>query len=296
MKRQNQPQIKIRCTQINAHTRAFFSQLTTRNSQLSVPHLRPSDFHLWLILFLSLAISLAAAPSTQPSLSSTSTIDEILDALDARGKTLEDFSAKVQLTDTDPDSGESTINTGTVLLQRLGPDDARIRIGFTRQQVGNKIFTVNHVYTLDKGTLDERDYIKQTETARQVFKPGEKVDLFKLGEGPFPLPIGQKKEDVHQSFDVQKIPADPTDPPNTVHLKLTPKDHTPLAKNFKTIDVWVDTTTVMPRRIQTEDITQSSQRTTDLTDVKINTGAADKDFSQPPVSAKWDVVEEPGGQ
>ena len=253
--------------------------------------------HLRLILLALLPVAcLAAAPSTQPTLSSKSTIDEVLDALDARGKDLEDFSAKVQLTDTDPDSGESTINTGTVLLQRLGPGDARIRIAFSQQQVGNKIFTVNHVYTLDKGTLDERDYIKQTETTRQVFKPGEKVDLFRLGEGPFPLPIGQKKEDVHQSFDVQKIPADPTDPPNTVHLKLTPKDHTPLAKNFKTIDVWVDTVTIMPRRIQTEDITQSSQRTTDLTDLKINTGATDKDFTQPPVSAKWDVVVEPYGQ
>src|SRR5271163_424236 len=134
MKRQNQPQIKIRCTQINARPRAFFSQLTTRNSQLSTPHLRPSDFHLWPIFFsLSLATCIAAAPSTQSTLSPKSTVNEILDALDARGKNLQDFSAKVQLTDTDPDSGDSTINTGTVLLQRLGPDDARIRVAFSQQ-------------------------------------------------------------------------------------------------------------------------------------------------------------------
>jgi hypothetical protein len=35
-----------------------------------------------------------------------------------------------------------------------------------------------------------------------VLRPGEKVNLLKLGEGPFPLPIGQKRDDVKRQFDV----------------------------------------------------------------------------------------------
>ena len=33
-----------------------------------------------------------------------------------------------------------------------------------------------------------------------MLKPGEKLNLLKLGEGPFPLPIGQKKEDVYANL------------------------------------------------------------------------------------------------
>jgi outer membrane lipoprotein-sorting protein len=250
----------------------------------------------WILLAFIAASCSLSLPSTRASLTTKSSVDEILDALDARGNNLQDFSAKVKLSDTDESSGDSTINTGTVVLQRVGEDDARIRVAFDKRQVGNAIKDVNHVYTLDKGVLDERDYPKKTETQMRVLKSGQKLDLFKLGEGPFPLPIGQKKDDVLKSFDVVKVDPAADDPPNTVHLKLTPKDGTPLARKFKTIDVWVDTNGAMPRRIQTEDLNQTTTRTTDLTDVKINGGAGDKDFSQPPVPKDWDVVVEPYGQ
>jgi outer membrane lipoprotein-sorting protein len=281
MENQNKflPQMKHRCTQI---TQNFF-------------HLRSSDFYLWLILFLFFFSTILTSVA-RAGVTTKSSVDEILDALDARGKNLQDFSAKVKLSDTDETSGDSTINTGAVIFQRVGDDDARIRVAFDKRQIGNAIKDVNHVYTLDKGVLDERDYIKRTETQMRILKPGQKLDLFKLGEGPFPLPIGQKKDDVLKSFDVVKVDPAAGDPPNTVHLRLTPKDGTPLARKFKVIDVLVDTGGAMPRRIQTEDLNQTTTRTTDLTDVKINGGAGDKDFSQQPVPKDWDVVVEPYGQ
>jgi len=266
-------------------------------------YLCPSDLYLWPIFFLFLSLpvgcaaSVASGPSTQSaSLSPKSSVDQILDALDARGENLQDFSAKVILTDTDDSSGDSTVNTGSVVLQRKGPDDARIRVAFTKRQVGDKIFHADHQYTLDNGILDDRDYLKKHENRTQVLKPGQKLDLFKLGEGPFPLPLGQKKEDVLKLFDVAKIDPAKDDPPGTVHVRLTPKDGTQFASRFKTIDVWVDTVTAMPRRIQTDDINQTTTRTTDLSDVKINAGATDKDFAQPPVPPDWDVVEGPYAQ
>ncbi|HEX4053201.1 MAG TPA: hypothetical protein VHX86_02955 [Tepidisphaeraceae bacterium] len=222
-----------------------------------------------------------------------STADEILDALDARGKNLQDFSASVTLTDSDNSTGDSTINTGTVLLQRKGEDDARIRVAFTKKQLGDKIFKVDHQYTLDNGLLIERDYQAKHETRQQVLKPGQKLDLFKLGQGPFPLPLGQKREDVLKLFDVQKIDPASDDPPATVHLQLTPKAGTQFAGQFKTIDIWVDTASAMPRRIQTVDVTGTTTKTTDLTDVRINIGLSDKDFTQPPLPEGWDTVEGP---
>jgi outer membrane lipoprotein-sorting protein len=258
-------------------------------------YLCASDFYLWLIVLVFLSI--AAGPTTRPdSLSTNSSVDEILDALDARGKSLRDFSADVKLTDSDNTTGDSTINTGVVLLQRKGEDDARIRVTFTRKQLGDKIFDVDHQYTLENGLLTERDYQAKQEIVRQVLKPGQKLDLFKLGQGPFPLPLGQKKEDVLEQFDVRKIAPAGDDPPDTVHLQLTPKADTQFAGQFKTIDVWVDLATDMPSRIQTLDVNQTTTRTTDLSDVKINVGMGDKDFAQPVLPDGWDSIREPYGQ
>jgi outer membrane lipoprotein-sorting protein len=236
-------------------------------------------------------------PSTQPQgLTAKSSINEILDALDRRGKSLKDFSASVVLTDTDIGSGDFTSNTGTVVFQRKGADDARIRVSFSKQQRGGKIFDVDHRYTLDNGILDDREYTKKHETVTKVLKPGEKLDLFTLGKGPFPLPLGQKKEDVLKIFDVAKIDPAADDPPQTVHLQLTPKAGTDFTNKFKTIDLWVDIATAMPRRIQTIDLNQTTTRTTDLTDVKINVGIGDKDFIQPDMPPNSDVVEGPYAQ
>jgi len=254
---------------------------------------------LALILQLTACTALATSPTpaTQAAgLSPQSTVDEVLDALDARGRNLQDFSAAVKLTDSDNSTGDSTINLGNVILQRKGPDDARIRVAFTQKQLGNKIFKVDHQYTLDNGLLVERDYQSKHQTSQQILKPGQKLDLFKLGQGPFPLPLGQKKEDVLQLFQVQKIAPDKDDPPATVHLQLTPKPGTQFARQFKTIDVWVDTASNMPRRIQTVDVNEVTTRTTDLTDVKINSGATDEDFANPPLPDGWDIVEGPYGQ
>jgi hypothetical protein len=273
------PQMKIRWTQIRRRI-----------------HPCPSDFHLWQIFFL-LCATVASGQSTQPVvLSPKSSVDQILDALDARGENLRDFSARVRLTDTDDSSGDCTVNTGTVVLQRKGPGDARIRVAFNQRQLGDKTFPADHQYTLDNGILDDRDYLKKHENRTQVLKPGQKLDLFKLGEGPFPLPLGQKGEDVLKLFDVAKIDSAKDDPAGAVHVRLTPKEGSQYASRFKTIDVWVDTATAMPRRIQTDDINQTTTRTTDLSDVKINAGASDKDFAQPPVPPDWDVVEGPYAQ
>jgi outer membrane lipoprotein-sorting protein len=255
-------------------------------------------FVLWAVLVSGFAFSTGCvAQTTAPAgLTVKSSVNEILDALDARGKNLKNFSATAVLTDTDMSTGDSTINTGKALLQRKGQDDARVRIHFTTQQLGNMIFKVDHDYMLDNGVLDERDYLKKHETINQVLKPGTKLDLFKLGEGPFPLPLGQKRENVLANFQVEKMAADPSDPAGTVHLRLTPKEGSQFVGKFKTIDIWVDVASAMPRRIQTIDINQTTTRTTDLTNVKINGDVGDKDFVQEPMPKDSDVVEGPLAQ
>jgi hypothetical protein len=258
------------------------------------------------ILCSARGIALADSPSaSQPQdvaaqqaaqMPADATVDQVLDAMDARGRNLTDFSARVKLTNSDATTGDSVVNDGTVQFQKKPDGDVRIRVAFDKQQNGDEIEDVDHSYVLDGGWLIERDAKAKKEIRRQVKKPGEKIDPFKLGEGPFPLPIGQKKGDVKKLFTVTLVPPAKDDPANTTHLLLVPIAGTDYDGKFKTIDLWVDRTSAMPVRIKTIDSTETTVKQTDLSDVKTNSGINDDVFKIGPLPEGWDQLIEPYGQ
>jgi outer membrane lipoprotein-sorting protein len=232
------------------------------------------------------------APAATQPLSQDSSVDQILDALDNLGQKFKDFTADVRSTDTDGVTGDSTTNIGNVLFQRTAAHDARVRVHFTQKDNGGpNLLPEDHTYTLDQGVAVERDYKLKKQITTQILKPGEHMDLMKLG-GPFPLPIGQKKEDVQAIFDVTKIPAAKDDPPGTIHLQLKPKPDSQYSKQYQSVDIFVDLKTAMPRRIDTLDHNGTTQKSTELKNVKIDVGLGDQDFSEPKLPPGWvDVIE-----
>jgi outer membrane lipoprotein-sorting protein len=226
------------------------------------------------------------APAGDVVLSADSSVDQILDALDARGDSLQDFTADVTLSDVDAATGGDTTRSGKIWMQRVSPDDARLRVLFGKP---DKI-----EYALDKGWLLDRDYTRRLEVRRQVLKPGEKMDLLKLGEGPFPLPLGQDKADVHKMFEVKKFPQKAEDPKGTIHVQLIPKPGTQFESKFASIDVWADPQSKFPVKIETVDPNGTTIRTTELKSIKVNTGLSGPDFTLPKVDEKtWEIREKP---
>ena len=232
--------------------------------------------------------------STASKLSVDSSVEQILEALERRGVGLRDFTADVTLEEQDATEGRKTIRKGTAVYQKKEDGGARMRVVFNSVQRGKKIVDQKLEYLLDNGWLVDRDYERKVETKRQVMRPGEKIDLLKLGEGPFPLPVGQPPAKVLEMFDVKKVPpaADAKDPADTVHILLTPRPDTRFAKKFKTIDVWVDVKTAMPRQIRTLSADEQQERTTDLDMKGINAGLKDADFTLDPVGEGWDMSTE----
>jgi len=220
------------------------------------------------------------------------TLDQVLDALKVRGDTLTSFKADVKLTTVDQATGDSSGESGTVIFQRLGDGDGRIRVDLTQSTRGDRTFEIGKHFTLQKGLLIDRDDQKKSEDHKQVTRPDQKINLLKLGEGPFPLPIGQDKRDVYKDFDVSKAAPAKDDPPGTVHLTLKPKDQTELARHFAQIDVWVDLKSGMPIRIVTLDAAGERTQTTDLANVRLDVDLKDSDFALPKVD-NYDVTEEP---
>lgn len=249
---------------------------------------------LWMLGLILSAHGVLAAPEVK-ALPENASIDTVLDALDQRGKSMKEFTADVQLTTEDTAIGDSNTRKGKVFFQKVGDQgDARLNVVLDSQikKNGSGFMEVPSKlqYLLKNGWLYDLDFTKKIRNERQVSKPGDKVNLLKLGEGPFPLPIGQSKEDVHKSFDVTMTPPAKGDPDNTTHLQLKPREGTPLAKRFSKIDVWVDRATNMPGRIDTLDAAGSEQRSTQLTNIVVNPkgGLKNDDFALPNTTG-WNV-------
>jgi outer membrane lipoprotein-sorting protein len=245
----------------------------------------------------------AQAPLTNPTGTSTAgpaaatdpEVDRTLDALDARGRNLNQFVADVTLTETDESTQLESQRTGRVWYHKRQGND-RIRVTFDQKLEGRFKKPEKLEYLLEGGWLVDRDYRRSIEVKRQVLRPGEKINLLKLGEGPFPLPIGQPKEEVHKEFEVGK--GDPTleGPEGTSHISLKPREGTRLARKFAQIDVWVDPKTQMPVRIEALDVNESTRRTTELKNIRVNPEPAlgDADFALPRVDeSKWELHTEP---
>jgi hypothetical protein len=245
------------------------------------------------MMFVSLAVAAQPADIVNKELTKDSSVDEILDALDARGKGFKTFTADVKLAETTTDFGDSTTKTGKVLYEDRGNGDARIYVKFDTSQKNDEQPKKQRLeYKLEDGKLIERNYGKSSQTTQQVLRPGEKINLLKLGEGPFPLPIGQPKEEVHKQFGVTKVAPDKDDPNGTVHLQLIPAPNTRFARQFKSIDAWVDGNSHMPTRIKTRDRNETMDRTTDLSNVQINPKLTDQDFAMEKIDpSKWNVTE-----
>ena len=234
-----------------------------------------------------------AGSGSKDELSAQSSVDDILDAMDARGQGLKSFTADVKLGETDSATGDESTRSGKVWYQAVNDNSARIRVTFDTRQANGKISDDKLEYLLAGTDLTDRTYRTRTQTVRHIFKPGQKINLFKLGEGPFPLPIGQKKQDVYSQFDVKKIDAKKDDPAQTVQVQLVPKPDTRLERRFKSIDVWVGTKDHMPHRIETLDKNESTTRTTDLSNVQVNVPLTDADFKLPEIDKQnWQLHEE----
>src|SRR4051812_40939061 len=89
-------------------------------------------------LLTSFALADPPADIADRELSSKSSIDEILDALDARGHGFKTFTANVKHSETATDFEDKTTKSGRVIYQDLGNGNARIRVTFDTSEHNGK--------------------------------------------------------------------------------------------------------------------------------------------------------------
>ena len=130
--------------------------------------------------------------------------DALLSAVERTAETLRDFRANVTLETTDDVTGDTERRLGQlVFVQTEGqPSTRRFAVVFDKFIDGSGRMDERAMrYIYANGWLTEADFTQRTLVRRQLARPGEQYDPLKPGEGPVPLPIGQRKADVLARFE-----------------------------------------------------------------------------------------------
>ena len=229
-------------------------------------------------------------------------VDRLLASVERVAATLRDFRAAVTVETTDDITGDTERRLGKVVLsQQEGVPTSRAFAVILEKFIDGtgRVDDRPVRYLYADGWLTEADFRERTLIRRQLARPGEPYDPLKPGEGPVPLPIGQRAADVRARFE-PSVSGDA--PPKTVGaanaavvgLKLVPR---PGMADRDLIDatVWYDAATFVPRAV---DARRRNGRTLVLLrDPVVNGGLDDAQRSllalAEGVTAGWRVDERP---
>ncbi len=232
------------------------------------------------------------APPTDPK------VIEWLDKLEAAGQKIKSFQAAVHFRTFNFLTQDDQIRIGVV--KYMSGKSARFLIDFDKRVVNSALRPAGMQWVFDGSWLVEKNVDKKVFIKRQIVEPGGSYDPIRLGSGPFPLPLGNKRAEVLSLFHVTLIAPDKNDPPNTFHLKLVSRKDQPVKRNvqkFESLDIWYDSTTLMPARVYAKD-DSANEKTVNLTKIEVDklpAADADKIFDTTPPKADsgWHVEIKP---
>lgn len=191
------------------------------------------------------------------------TAEELLELLERDGDALEDFRGRIRMEKIDAILQEVEWNVGEVFFNFDHEKDVkRFAVNFSRKGTDRTARDRNEQFIFDGQWLVEKQVEQNRKQfiARRVVPPGETMDALKLGEGPIPLPIAQKKDDVLARFEVEMIGRPEGDfllaktlaNADLYGLKLTPKPGFEEADEFTSVRIWFDKTTLLPVGVDAE--------------------------------------------
>lgn len=192
------------------------------------------------------------APSTaQPPSPAQARVEDFLLELERTGSTISTLSGALAYEKFDALVEESERRYGRLVLDSK---DGRRRFAIHFDEfidgTGRSDRSVDHWIYAD-GWLSEQDHRNRSFTRRQIVPPGRDFDPLALGEGPIPIPIGQKRADVLARFEASETDV-PQDVPllatlrNVAGLRLVPKAGTDMARSTEAVELFFDRTTLAP--------------------------------------------------
>ncbi|MCE9619840.1 MAG: hypothetical protein K8R92_08015 [Planctomycetes bacterium] len=195
-------------------------------------------------------------PAAEPSRKFDSPV-AMLGALEAAGDTIRTFRAGIIYERVDAVSENRERRTGQIVLAQkpMQPESRTLAIVFDQFiDASGHASPERQRFLFAGGWLLEFDDARRQLIERELVPPGEQLDPLRIGEGPVPIPIGQKKDEVARRFEVKFAPP-PTEPllkrlENIQGLALKPKPNAGVDPDLGVIKVWYDLTTLMPVAVE----------------------------------------------
>lgn len=210
------------------------------------------------------AILAAAQQATAAPTASDAGLDpavvSILDAIDAQTLALRDFASTVRMDSYDELADETERRFGRVYLRMPAADGSRERsaaVVFERtiEPGGRARERLEHFVFAD-GVLSDYDHEAKRLVRRRLVQEGDDRDPLRLGEGPVPIPIAQRKADILGAFEVTEGPSIPErilkESTDVRGLHLVPRTGTKMAEDGRiaSIDLWVQGDAAIPVAVE----------------------------------------------
>ncbi|MHC4983900.1 MAG: LolA family protein [Planctomycetota bacterium] len=216
------------------------------------------------------------APATAPA---EDDVEKILKALEEAGEKYTTIKAELKYEVVNQMLGDTESRTGWVAYSKAHEDKpAMLRIAFATLSLDDgPEFEEKVDYAFDGERLSvARHKIKQINRYR--LGEDQRRRPLKLGEGPFPMPFGQKAEDMLEQFSITTRPGLDDEPEDSDYLKLVPKAEDTEEMRITRIEMWVDRANSLPVKI----ISASEDRsitTVTLSEVQIDVELEDSVFT-----------------
>ena len=257
----------------------------------------------YLFLFAAAAMASDCEPATGPA-SSPATLPTttcpatttVLRNLEQAGDKYATVRANLDYHVEMPQTGDSETRSGWVAYQKQTKKAAaKFRIHFETLRLGEGRKTKDRVdYAFDGKWLSVKKHRIRQMTRYQLADdnlPPTDIQPMRLGKGPFPMPFGQKADDVLKYFRVQNRPAGPNEPKGCDCLKLTPYPKFRKEMDFVRLEMWIDRERHLPVKIIS--VNKNKDRTTVVFDnIQTNVRFEDAMFHLPR-PAGWQLRVEP---
>lgn len=244
-----------------------------------------------MISFFILAVVAFFADVSPPPVV-LSPVDVALQSIEDAGDDLHAFTAAVAYRKDDALLGSKELRVGTIVFDARDQKSTRLAVDFDTRIVNGRRRKESKRIIFDGSWLVECDDASKQFIKRQIVAPCDHADPMRLG-GPFPLPIGQKRDEVLKRFTVTLISDAPdsfvvskNDERSLIGLRLVPHERTTEALDWATIELWYDQAKWWPIGVVATEINGDARRIR-LTGMKV--------YEQlPEQSASLLSIEEPG--
>ncbi|MFP4107102.1 MAG: LolA family protein [Phycisphaerae bacterium] len=226
-----------------------------------------------------------SAPAVKPP---SEEVMKVLKALEAAGDKYATINSDVTYELVNRVLGEKEVRTGWIAYQKADekkPPMFRVSFDKLIQEGAPQKEEVD--YAFDGYFLTTRKPKIKQMIRYQVAVRGQKVQPLKLGRSPFPLPFGQKVDDMVRFFQITTRKPFKRDPDNTVYLKLLPRKSQEKNLNFTRLEMWIDKKTHLP--VKAVSYGKDKNRTTvEFEDLQLNKDNERTTFRLPMPPAGWE--------